>query len=130
MSVKSNFVSIVEDEPEIKNLFYDALRKTVYDLKILRFCYSTLALEHYKSNKGDYRLVIADWKMPKMNGLELLNRVKQLNPNVRSMLISAFEVQNELRFQRYIEEGIIDRFIQKPTTLNYLCREVNNQIQA
>ena len=67
--------------------------------------------------------------MPNLNGLELLNTVKQLNPNVRSILISAYEVQNEPRFQRYVEEGIIDRFIQKPTTLNYLCREVNNQIQ-
>jgi response regulator RpfG family c-di-GMP phosphodiesterase len=66
--------------------------------------------------------------MPKMNGLELLNRVKQLNPNVISILTSAFEVQNELRFQRYIEEGIIDRFIQKPVMISYLCQEVNNQI--
>ena len=130
MSSNTEIVCIVEDEPDIKNLFHDALRKTVYGASILSFSDSTLALEHYKSNNRNYRLVIADWKMPKMNGLELLNRVKQLNPNVRSILISAFEVQNEPRFQRYVEEGIIDRFIQKPTTLNYLCREVNYQIQA
>jgi DNA-binding NtrC family response regulator len=122
-------VSIVEDELDIKNLFYDALSKTVYGVLLLSFSDSALALEHFRYNKGKYRLVIADWKMPKLNGLELLNMVKQLNPNVRSILISAYEVQNEPRFQRYVEEGIIDRFIQKPTTLNYLCREVNNQIQ-
>lgn len=122
-------VSIVEDELDIKNLFYDALSKTVYGVLLLSFSDSVLALEHFRYNKGKYRLVIADWKMPKLNGLELLNMVKQLNPNVRSILISAYEVQNEPRFQRYVEEGIIDRFIQKPTTLNYLCREVNNQIQ-
>ena len=122
-------VSIVEDELDIQNLFYDALSKTVYGVLLLSFSDSVLALEHFTYNKGKYRLVIADWKMPKLNGLELLNMVKQLNPNVRSILISAYEVQNEPRFQRYVEEGIIDRFIQKPTTLNYLCREVNNQIQ-
>ena len=122
-------VSIVEDELDIKNLFYDALSKTVYGVLLLSFSDSVLALEHFRYNKGKYRLVIADWKMPKLNGIELLNMVKQLNPNVRSILISAYEVQNEPRFQRYVEEGIIDRFIQKPTTLNYLCREVNNQIQ-
>jgi DNA-binding NtrC family response regulator len=122
-------VSIVEDELDIKNLFYDALSKTVYGVLLLSFSDSVLALEHFRYNKGKYRLVIADWKMPNLNGLELLNTVKQLNPNVRSILISAYEVQNEPRFQRYVEEGIIDRFIQKPTTLNYLCREVSNQIQ-
>ena len=129
MAIVHNFVSIVEDEPDIKNLFYDALSKTVYGASVLRFCDSVLALEHFRYNKEDYRLVIADWKMPNVNGLELLNTVKQLNPNVRSILISAYEVQNEPRFQRYVEEGIIDRFIQKPTTLNYLCREVSIQIQ-
>ena len=130
MSTNNNIVSIVEDEPDIRNLFHDALSKTVYGVLLLSFCDSFLALEHFRYNKGKYRLVIADWRMPKLNGLEFLNTVKQLNPNVRSILISAYEVQNEPSFQRYIEEGIIDRFIQKPTTLNYLCREVNNQIQA
>jgi len=130
MPSSTEIVSIVEDELDIKNLFYDALSKTVYGASILSFSDSILALEHFRDNKENYRLVIADWNMPKINGLELLNRVKQLNPNVRSILISAFEVQNEPRFQRYVEEGIIDRFIQKPTTLNYLCREVKNQIQA
>lgn len=130
MPAKNNIVSIVEDEPDIRNLFHDALSKTVYGVLLLSFCDSVLALEHFRYNKGKYRLVIADWRMPKLNGLEFLNTVKQLNPNVKSILISAYEVQNEPRFQRYIEEGIIDRFIQKPTTLNYLCREVNSQIQA
>jgi hypothetical protein len=29
-----------------------------------------------------------------------------------------------------MKEGIIDKFIQKPITMNYLCREVINQLQA
>ena len=130
MIARNEIVSIVEDELDIKNLFCDAIRKAVYGVTVLPFCDSVVALKHFGENERNYRLVIADWKMPKMNGLELLNRVKQLNPNVRSILISFFELQNEPRFQTYIEEGIIDKYIQKPTTLNYLCREVNNQIQA
>lgn len=68
--------------------------------------------------------------MPKLDGLELLNKVKKLNPNVRTILISAYEVENEPIFQEFMEEGIIDKFIQKPVTMNHLCREVNNQLQA
>ena len=67
--------------------------------------------------------------MPNLSGLELLNRVKELNPNVKSILISAFEVENEPSFQRAVKEGVIDKFIQKPVTMNYLCQEVNKQIQ-
>jgi response regulator RpfG family c-di-GMP phosphodiesterase len=68
--------------------------------------------------------------MPNLDGLELLKKVKKLNPNVRTILISAYEVENEPVFQRYVKEGIIDKFIQKPMTMNYLCREVENQLQA
>jgi two-component system response regulator YesN len=75
-------------------------------------------------------LVIADWRMPNLDGLELLKKVKKLNPNVRTILISAYEVENEPVFQRYVKEGIIDKFIQKPMTMNYLCNVVNYQLQA
>jgi DNA-binding NtrC family response regulator len=130
MSTSNKIVSIVEDELDITNLFHDALRKTIYGVSVLSFNDSVLALKHFKKNKGNYRLVIADWRMPKLNGLELLSKVKKLNPNVKTILISAYEVENEPIFQRFMKEGIIDKFIQKPMTMNYLCREVNNQLQA
>jgi DNA-binding NtrC family response regulator len=130
MSTNNEIVSIVEDELDITNLFHDALRKTIYGVSVVSFNDSVLALKHFKNNKKNYRLVIADWRMPKLNGLELLKKITKLNPNVRTILISAFEVENEPVFQRFMKEGIIDKFIQKPMTLNYLCREVNNQLQA
>jgi DNA-binding NtrC family response regulator len=130
MSTDNKIVSVVEDELDITNLFHDALRKTIYGVSVVSFNDSVLALKHFKNNKKNYRLVIADWRMPKLNGLELLKKIKKLNPNVRTILISAFEVENEPVFQRFMKEGTIDKFIQKPMTLNYLCREVNNQLQA
>lgn len=130
MSTNSEIVSIVEDELDITNLFHDALRKTVYGVSIVSFTESVRALKHFKKNKKDYRLVIADWRMPSLDGLELLKKVKKLNPNVRTILISAYEVENEPVFQRYVKGGIIDKFIQKPMTMNYLCNVVNNQLQA
>jgi DNA-binding NtrC family response regulator len=130
MSTNSEIISIVEDELDITNLFHDALRKTVYGVSIVSFTDSVRALKHFKKNKKDYQLVIADWRMPNLDGLELLKKVKKLNPNVRTILISAYEVENEPVFQRYVKEGIIDKFIQKPMTMNYLCNEVNNQLQA
>jgi len=68
--------------------------------------------------------------MPKLDSLELLNKIKKLNPNVRAILRSAYEVENESLFQIYMRQGIIDKFIQKPMTMNYLCREVNIQVQG
>ena len=66
--------------------------------------------------------------MPKLNDPELLKKVKELNPNVKSKLIGAFEIENEPNFQGAVKEGVIDKFIQKPVTMNYLCQEVNKQV--
>jgi DNA-binding NtrC family response regulator len=130
MSTNNNkIVSIVEDKFDITNLFHDALRRTIYGVSVVSFNDSVLALKHFRKNKKNYRLVIADWRMPNLNGLELLKKVKKLNPNIRTILISAYEVENEPLFQRFMKEGIIDKFIQKPMTMNYLCNEVKNQLQ-
>jgi DNA-binding NtrC family response regulator len=130
MPTNNNIVSIVEDEPDIKTLFYEVLSDALNGFSVVKFCDSVIALEHFRNNKENYILVIADWKMPKLDGVELLSRIKKLNPQVRSMLISAYEIENHPNFQRYIEEGIIDKFIQKPVAMDYLCQEVNKQIQA
>ena len=129
MSTNKRIVSVVEDELDITNLFRDALRKTIYGVSVVSINDSVRALRHFKKNKKNYRLVIADWRMPNLDGLELLKKVKRLNPNVRTILISAYEVENEPLFQRFMREGITDKFIQKPMTMNYLCDEVNNQLQ-
>ena len=41
-------------------------------------------------------MVLTDLRMPSLNGLELLKKVKKLNPNVRTILISPYEVENDL----------------------------------
>ncbi len=55
--------------------------------------------------------------MPNLNGLELLKRVKDKNPKVRTVLISAFEVESDPIFKQYIQDGIIDNFMKKPIVL-------------
>ena len=63
--------------------------------------------------------------MPGMNGLELLKKIRKFNPKVRTILISAYEVDNDPVFRGYVKERVIDSFIQKPITIRDLCKEVN-----
>lgn len=45
-----------------------------------------LALEHFVLNQRDYYLLISDYRMPGMNGLEFLQKVKETDSAVRLML--------------------------------------------
>jgi len=55
--------------------------------------------------------------MPGLNGLELLKNVKTSNPNVRTILMSAYNFEDIL-FLKYMEEDIIDSTVDKPTNLS------------
>jgi response regulator RpfG family c-di-GMP phosphodiesterase len=68
--------------------------------------------------------------MPNMDGLALLNKVKELNPKVRTMLVSAYDFQNNPIFEKYLKQGIIDSIMEKPIKINKLCQKVRDEIQA
>ena len=125
MGTNKKIVSIVDDEIDITDLFHDALSNKIAGISVFSFNDPLIALEHFIDNKKNYALVISDLRMPGMNGLELLKKIRKFNPKVRTILISAYEVDNDPVFRGYVKERVIDSFIQKPIAIGDLCKEVN-----
>ena len=53
-----------------------------------------LALEHLMINSKDYSLVISDIRMPVMNGLEFVKKVREILPSIKILLMSAFDIKD------------------------------------
>ena len=130
MSISTKIVSIVDDELDITELFHDALCDSIDGVSVVSFIDPVIALEHLIQNKERYALVISDFRMPNLTGLELLKKVKKLKSNVRTIIVSAYEVEYNALFQHYMQEGIIDSFIEKPVTINQLCQRVRDELQV
>jgi len=130
MTVKNRIVGIIDDELDITQLYQDAIYGHVSGMSVVCFNNPVTAFEHFKDNKQDYVLVISDLRMPNLNGLDLLEKVKMLNSNVRTILVSAYEVNQDEVFQKYTKEGIIDLFIAKPIPIDWLRQKVREQVQA
>ena len=88
------------------------------------------AIEHFTENKENYALVISDLRMPGLNGLELLKKVKAANPKARTILMSAYNFDEDPIYQQYMKEGIIDTSIEKPVTVHRLCQRVKEELQS
>ena len=127
MSADNKIVSIVDDEIDVTELFQDALCDNIDGITVVAFNDPIIALEHFTENRENYALVISDLRMPNLNGLELLKKIKKLNEKVRTLLISAYDIENDVVFQHYVELGIIDSFIPKPITINRLCQKVRDE---
>jgi DNA-binding NtrC family response regulator len=119
-------VAIIDDESDIVNLFRDALRK-IDGLSVFTFTDPMAALEHFKINKSVYALIISDLRMPGINGTDLVHKMKKENPLVRTLLMNAFEVDDNI-FEEYVKNDIIDGFLQKPVKLRDLLSEVLKQV--
>ncbi|MDW0280154.1 MAG: response regulator [Nitrososphaeraceae archaeon] len=128
MFAQNRIVSIVDDEPGITMFFHEALR-TIPGITIFTFTDPILALEHFQVKGYAYVLAISDFKMPGLNGMELLNKIKDSNRFVRTILVTAFTIDDNL-FQEYSKKKIINGFLQKPIGLHDLIKEVNTQLDS
>jgi len=116
----------VDDEFDIVQLYRDALIASGFS--VFAFTNPLIAFEHFKVNKKSYVLIISDLRMPGLDGIGLIKKVKNMNPDIRTILVTAFEVDDNI-FEQYTRENIIDGFLQKPITLRDLVTEVENQLR-
>lgn len=122
-------VSIVDDELDITQLYQDAIYGHINGISVVCFNNPVTALEHFIENKKEYALVISDLRMPNLNGLDLLSKIKIINPNVRTILVSAFNAKEDKVFQKYMKDGTIDLFIEKPIPIDWLRQKVREQVE-
>ena len=130
MSANNRIVSIVDDDLSTTRLFHEALSENIDSVNVVSFTDPVIALEHFRDNKDAYAVVIADLRMPGLNGLELLKKVKTSNPKVRTILMSAYNFEKEELYQQYMEEGVINSTIEKPVTMNSLYQRVRDQLDV
>ena len=121
-------VAIVDDEQYITALFHDALR-SINGITVFTFTDPILALEHFQKNKDDYVVAISDFRMPGLNGTELLRKMKDTNKHVRTILVTAFEMEDAI-LSDYSKREIINSFFLKPLRLTDLIEEVHSQVHS
>ena len=103
--------------------FRDALQTTL-GVTIFTFTDPILALEHFQINDFAYVLVISDFKMSGINGMVYLKRIREANRFVRTILVTAFTIDDKM-FREYAKNKIINAFLQKPIGIHDLLKEVD-----
>ncbi len=105
-------ILIVDDDCDIASHIRISLEKA--GLFVSSYKDPLLALEKFRSDTSIYNLVSSDIRMSHMNGYEFVTKVKQINPDVKVCLMSAFEI-NDLELD--LKSIKIDEFLQKPLSI-------------
>jgi DNA-binding response OmpR family regulator len=85
-----------------------------------------LALSAFKPNY--YDLLILDIRMPKMNGYELYDKIRNIDNKVKVCFLTASERYKEEHRPSSMSDGYAS-FLIKPTTIDDLVRKVNEMIK-
>lgn len=101
-------VMIVDDEPSILKSLKRSLAQCDYQIDC--FCDPDQAL--VSANHNAYDLVISDQRMPRMNGTELLTRLKCLQPECVTILLTGHSDSSTL--MDAINKAHVYRFLTKP----------------
>ena len=113
----------MDDEYDITRLVRMVLENNGFLVDV--YTDPTVALSDFKA--GLYDLLLLDIRMPEMNGLELYQKMKQIDTNAKVCFLTASELFYE-EYRRLEEHPWLDKayFIQKP----FRTEEMVEQIKA
>ena len=116
-------ILIIEDEAAIRRVLVKILSEENKQYQVKEAADGLQGVEMIKDE--DFDLVLCDIKMPKMDGVEVLEAVKKINPEIPMVMISGHgDLETAVQTMRM---GAYD-YISKPPDLNRLLNAVRNAL--
>ena len=112
---------VVDDDSDIAQVLKQGLLKNGF--LVSAFTSPEEALQNFQSNAEDYCLMLSDIRMPEMSGIKLARKVKEINPNVKVVLMTAFEIRDN-EFSKVFPSTQVDGFVQKPIGIKDLTDKI------
>ena len=117
---------VVDDDSDIAHVLKQGLLNNRFLVSV--FTNPEEALKNFQSNSKDYYcLVLSDIRMPGMSGIRLARKVKEINPNVKVVLMTSFEI-NDNEFSKVFPSTQVDGFVQKPIGIENLTNKILDTI--
>ena len=121
MDTRKPLILIVDDESDSLAYLFDLLHNEGY--LVLPTTNPLDALEYVVKKKPS--LLISDLRMPELDGLELLERVKQVSPRTRVVLLTAYGDRKEI--QDFLRKGG-EAMLLKPSSNEEILRTVQRAL--
>ncbi len=83
-------IIVIDDEPSVLESFKMILKIKDYDVSTFPDGPSALA----QLEKDKYDLAFVDYKLPGMDGLEVLKKIKEIDPNVEVIIVTAYATES------------------------------------
>jgi DNA-binding NtrC family response regulator len=124
MKAGTGVVMVVDDESSIREMICDALEPMGYEVH--GFAGGSEAIEFFQENHHRVGLVILDLIMPRMDGRQTFQRLKEIDPEIHALISTGYGTSEMAK--RVIADGVRD-FLAKPYRLDELSEMVSKHIR-
>lgn len=111
---------IVDDEPDMCWALENILKKNGFCSK--KASNGREALELVKQNR--FRLAFLDAKLPDMEGLQLAEKIRDIDPLLRIVIVSGYFYRDDIDILNAQKKGLINDFIAKPFFHNEVLKVI------
>ncbi|MGD0877209.1 MAG: response regulator [Anaerolineales bacterium] len=119
----SSRILLVDDQREVSRLLHSALDTLEYDLDIVEVPSGEEAILDSSLNPID--LLVSDYRLPGITGIELMRKVRRYRPNVKVILITG---QADPNIRKEVSEAGADDFFLKPVPIADFLDSVEHQL--
>ena len=112
---------VVDDDPDIVYVLKHGLIKNGF--LVDAFTDPKEAFLRLKTNADDYCFLVSDVRMPGLSGIQLARKVKEINPGIKVVLMTAFEIRDN-EFSKVFPSTHVDGFVQKPISIADLTNKI------
>ena len=124
---RANRILVVDDEPDLEALVRQRMRREIRSGKfVIEFAQNGLEALAKMEQQDRFDMVLSDINMPKMNGLELLERIPEVDPDVRAVIVSAYGDMRNIRTA--MNRGAFD-FVTKPVDFGDLRVTIDRTLE-
>ena len=116
-------ILVIEDEEPVRQLLTTVLEKE--GQRVTAVASGTEGLEAFR--KGNYPLVFTDWGMERMSGLQVAQKIKEISPTTRVVLVTGWGAQLD---QRRACEWCVDYVLAKPFTIEQVRHRLRDVLLA
>ncbi len=129
MALESVDVLLVDDDEALLQTAQHALGSLGARAEVASSGAQALEMLEMRSGKlEDHSVIIVDWKMPQMDGIEVVRRIRALDGNqAPSVLVSAYDWSD---IEESAKEAGADGFISKPLFRSTLYRAINDALHV
>jgi CheY-like chemotaxis protein len=112
-------IIIIDDDKDVAEMLKSGLNDLGYRTAVITE--GSEILKRFDYIKDNFQVVVTDFAMPEINGIQVSKKIKISKPEIKVILMTAY---SDEPLEKYMQDNIIDDYLIKPVSATKISRSI------